>query len=262
MIADYIEHLNKNNRKVLSVFLTAGFPAVNKFVHLALEMFEKGADMLEIGIPFSDPIADGPVIQYASQKALAAGVTIDQILKFVQDIRRYSDKPLILMGYANPILSYGIDNFLKVCRDCGVNGLIVPDVPLEEYHSFWGTAPREPDIILLTTPTSPVERIKAIDRHSQGFVYCVSMTGTTGISNKYDGHVMEHVKKTYELMAAHKMLIGFGISGAQDVKRFAPYCDGVIVGSSVIRRLITDSGDDSYASSFALIKDLSTACDI
>ncbi len=260
MIAKYIEYLNKKNRKVLSVFLTAGFPDVNKFVRLALEMFDKGADMLEIGIPFSDPIADGPVIQHASQKALAAGVTIDRIFKFVQDIRRYSDKPLILMGYANPILSYGVDIFLKASRDCGVNGLIVPDIPLEEYHSFWGTAPREPDIILLTTPTSPVERIKAIDRHTQGFVYCVSMTGTTGISNKFDGHVMEHIKKTYELLIAHKMLIGFGISGARDVERFAPYCDGVIVGSSVIRRLITDGPDDSYASSSALIKELSNAC--
>jgi tryptophan synthase alpha chain len=261
-IAAYIDRLNRNNRKALSVFLTAGYPHANDFVGLALDVLEKGADMLEIGIPFSDPIADGPVIQYASQKALASGITIDRIFSYVEDIRKFSDKPVILMGYANPILHYGIEPFLRASRNSGVNGVIVPDIPLEEYASFWGPSPDHIEIIQLTTPTSPEARIKAIDQRSRGFVYCVSVAGTTGVKNKFDEYTMAHVKRTYRLLKKNKMLIGFGISGAKDVERFATCCDGVIVGSAVLKCLENGRDEREFSSALNLVSELSRACQL
>ncbi len=261
-IAAYIDRLNKKNRKALSVFLTAGYPRADDFVRLALDVLEKGADLLEIGIPFSDPIADGPVIQFASQKALASGITIDRIFSYVEEIRKSSDKPVILMGYANPVLRYGIEPFLRTSRNSGVNGIIVPDIPLEEYASFWGSPPDDIDIIQLTTPTSPESRIKAIDQRSRGFVYCVSVAGTTGVKNKFDEHAVAHVRRTYSLLKKNKMLIGFGISGAEDVREFSPYCDGVIVGSAVLRCLENVGDEREFSSALNLVSELSSACQL
>jgi len=260
MIADYIDRLNRQKRKVLSVFLTAGYPRREGFTDLALEILEKGADMLEIGIPFSDPIADGPVIQQASQTALSSGVKLEDVFRYTLEIRKHTDKPLILMGYANPVLRFGIRQFLVESRGCGVNGLIIPDVPLEEYESFWGGLPKDTDIIQLTTPTSTEERIRAIDDRSRGFVYCVSVTGTTGVRNEFDGRIMDTIRRTYRLVTRNKMLIGFGISRESDVKGFAPWCDGVIVGSAVIRRLAEGAGTKTFGPAMELIKELDRAC--
>ena len=259
-LATYIDQLNRQGRKALSVFLTAGYPEPEGFVRLALDIFDAGADMLELGIPFSDPIADGPVIQIASQSSLAAGITIDKIFRYVRDIRRNTDKPIILMGYANPILRYGIKNFIKTTRDHAIQGIIVPDIPLEEYSTFWGSPPDNPDIIQLTTPTSSDERISAIDARSRGFVYCVSITGTTGSGTGTSRQTINHIRHTYRLMSRNKMLIGFGIAGASDVQRFAPYCDGVIVGSAVIKRLDPEKKDRKPDAALELVRELSSAC--
>jgi tryptophan synthase alpha chain len=256
MIADYIDRLNRQKRKVLSVFLTAGYPLREGFTDLALEILEDGADMLEIGIPFSDPIADGPVIQQASQKALSSGVKLEDVFRYTREIRKHTDKPLILMGYANPILRFGTGQFLEESRRCGANGLIIPDVPLEEYGTFWRGLHEDTDIIQLTTPTSSEERIRAIDDCSRGFVYCVSVTGTTGVRNEFDERVMDKIRRTYRLVTRNKMLIGFGISRDADVKRFAPWCDGVIVGSAVIRLL----ADGPFDPALELIRELDRAC--
>ena len=133
----YINKLNTNNRKALSVFLTAGYPQKNNFLPLAIDILEAGADMLELGIPFSDPIADGPVIQASSQIALENGITIDDTLNYARAIKSKTDKPVILMGYANPLLAYGLTEFITDAKNSGVDGFIIPDVPLEEYHTFW-----------------------------------------------------------------------------------------------------------------------------
>lgn len=256
MIADYIDRLNKKKRKALSVFLTAGYPRREGFTDLALEILKNGADMLEIGIPFSDPIADGPVIQQASQTALFAGVKLEDVFRYSEEIRKHTDKPLIMMGYANPVMRFGTGQFLAESRRCGVNGLIIPDVPLEEYETFWGGQQKGTDIIQLTTPTSSEQRIRAIDDCSRGFVYCVSVTGTTGVRNEFDGRVMDTIRRTYQLVVRNKMLIGFGISREEDVKRFAPWCDGVIVGSAVIRLL----ADKPVGPALELIRQLDRAC--
>jgi len=256
-IANHLQKINDSGKKALSIFLTAGFPSKENFVDLALSVLESGADMLEIGIPFSDPLADGPVIQSSSQVALENGVTLKDVFSYCEKIGSKTDKPLILMGYANPILKYGVEKFCADAESCGVSGLIVPDVPLEEYESFYTENFKNFEKILLTTPTSSDERIKKIDRRSEGFVYCVSVTGTTGIKNSFDGKVLKNLERTYSIVSMNKMLIGFGISNAENVKTFLPYCDGVIVGSAVIKKL-KDEANNFVLAEF--IRSLSNAC--
>jgi tryptophan synthase alpha chain len=260
-ISNYIAELNDKNRKALSIFLTVGFPDKENFVDLVLDTLDAGADLLELGIPFSDPIADGPVIQQSSQLALENGITLGDVFDIASQIKNHSTKPLILMGYANPILHYGMDDFTKSAKDSCVDGLIIPDIPLEELNNFWETGPEGLDQILLTTPTSPAERIKKIDRQSEGFVYCVSVTGTTGMQQNFGDDTLDNLHRTYRLIEKNKMLIGFGISTPEDINNFHPYCDGVIVGSAVINHLLQES-NNSYTHTIDFIKSLSDACEL
>lgn len=297
-INNYIDGLSKKNRKALSIFLTAGFPDKTNFVDLAKAVLDSGADMIELGIPFSDPLADGPIIQATSKLALDAGVTSKDVLGYAEQISKYSPKPIVLMGYANPIKKYGIENFLRDAVNSGVKGLIVPDVPLEEYDSFFNSEERQRldarlpdlrnklarqeesptnmceeillpqkarnqndkiDVILLTTPTSSEDRIKQIDAKSSGFVYCVSITGTTGVKDSFDDSTTDNLKRTYSLIQKNKMLIGFGISKPEDVKRFSPFCDGVIVGSRVMKSLLSK---EERKETLKIIGQLHEACEI
>jgi len=258
-ISQYIQAKNNQNKKVLTVFLTAGFPDPHSFVDLAVKTFDSGADLLEIGIPFSDPIADGPVIQKSSQIAIENGVTISSSLNYAEKIKSRIDKPIILMGYANPILHYGLKEFLGEATNSGVDGLIVPDIPIEEYDDFWNDNSHKIDKILLTTPTSPAERIRKIDQISDGFIYCVSVTGTTGMHQKFSNSSLDNLERTYNLIEKNKMLIGFGISGPEVIKNFSPYCDGVIVGSAVINKLLSEK-DKQYRKTCGFIRTLSDAC--
>jgi len=256
-IKKYIEEINTRKEKVLSVFLTAGYPDRNRFMDTAKALLDSGADMLEIGIPFSDPLADGPVIQASSKTALDEGTNIKDCLTWSEELFHYSSKPLIFMGYGNPIKKYGIKQFMNDSVNAGVKGLIVPDVPFEEYDSFFPKDLEGPEIILLTTPTSPDERIKQIDFLSSGFVYCVSITGTTGTKENFTKENFENLKRTRSVISKNKMLIGFGISGPEDVKRFLPYCDGVIVGSAIIKSLLNSDG---LTKTRQLVGELKEAC--
>ena len=253
-ISKYIEDKNNNNEKVLSVFLTAGFPRKNSFTELALKVLDAGADMLEIGFPFSDPIADGPIIQLSSQKALSSGIDLSATLNYVREIREHTNKPIILMGNANPLLSYGIERFADESRIIGVNGLIVPDVPMDEYDNFFTSKFKGTDIILLITPTTPSERIKLIDEKSSGFVYCVSVTGITGTRKTAITDNLIFIKNAYKQCTINKVLIGFGISSVEDVKYYKPHCDGVIVGSAVIKSLMNDNS--KYQKTLDLVRNL------
>ena len=234
---------NKNGEKVLSVFLTAGFPKRENFANLAVKVLDAGADILEIGFPFSDPLADGPVIQHSSQIALENGVNLNITFKFIKEIRNQTDKPLIMMGYANPVLSYGTNKFAEDAIEAGVSGVIIPDIPIEEYDNFFDNSFEGLEKILLITPTTPVERIKLIDERSSGFIYCVSVSGITGINNKDKSASIQFIKQTRSAVKKNKTLVGFGISTEEDAKAFAPYCDGVIVGSAVIKSLMNDDYD-------------------
>ena len=237
-ISKYIEDKNTKGEKILSIFLTSGFPEKDNFVELALNVLDAGADMLEIGFPFSDPIADGPIIQQSSQTALSNGIDLFKTLNYVKEINEHTDKPIILMGYANPLLSYSLDKFADDSKRIGVDGLIVPDIPLDEYDNFFTSKFDGTDIILLITPTTPTDKIKMIDEKSSGFVYCVSVTGTTGIKKTASTDNFQFIKNAYEQCTNNKVLVGFGISSVEDVKYYNPYCDGVIVGSAVIKSLM------------------------
>jgi tryptophan synthase alpha chain len=256
-ISEYIDSVNKA-RKVLSIFLTAGFPNKEKFVDTALSVLDSGADMLEIGIPFSDPLADGHVIQESSYDALKQGVKMKDVFSYTEAIVKKTDKPIVLMGYANPIMKYGKNNFAQDAINCGAKGLIVPDVPINEYDDFFNESYNDLEIVLLTTPTSDEERIKLIDKKSRGFVYCVSITGTTGVKTKFDESVYKNIERTYKTIKNNKMLIGFGISKPEDVTRFYDYCDGVIIGSAVINSLRYD--DEKHSATLKLISSISDVC--
>jgi len=259
MIKKYIEEVTARREKVLSIFLTAGFPHKNDFVHLAEKVLQAGADMLEIGIPFSDPLADGPVIQYSSQTALENGVTIQDAFHFAEEIRKKSDKPLIAMTYANIVSNYGIDKFVTDASLSGFNGVIIPDLSLDEYDKFITFQKADFDIILLATPTSSEKRIIALDEKSKGFVYYVSVTGTTGTRNGFTNEDISAMQKNRKLISQNKMLAGFGISSAENILQIQDFCDGVIVGSAVIKKLINNESYDSVAS---FVSELKKTCRI
>lgn len=244
-----IQNEISNGRKALSVFLTAGFPDFDNFSDLVLSVFEAGADMIELGIPFSDPIADGPVIQYSSQRAIENGVNLEKVFLMLNEIRKNSDKPIILMGYANPILNYGLNSFISNCNELKVDGLIIPDIPLEEFDSFFDSSVKKIDTIMLVSPTSDDKRIKMIGEKSKGFVYCVSVKGITGERNSVTEESLNYIHKVKSLLPDKNILVGFGISNPQIAKKFSSVSDGVIVGSSVIKLL----SEKKYKETFDLI---------
>jgi tryptophan synthase alpha chain len=256
-ISNYIREKNQKNEKVLSIFLTSGFPHTENFVQLAVDVLNEGADILEIGFPFSDPLADGPTIQSSSFAALQQGITIEKTFSFVEEIRKKSDKPVILMGYANPVLKYGIEKFSSDAAESGVNGVIIPDVPIDEYENFFNHSFNELDVILLAAPTTPEDRIKKIDELSQGFLYYISMTGTTGKKIQDKTEIQNQLKKISRIVRKNPILVGFGIASPEDVKMLSPYCSGVIVGSAVIKTLM--NGNDNYQSSIEFVKQLKEA---
>lgn len=252
----YISKLNEE-KKVLSVYLTAGFPNKEGFEDLVLKVYDAGADIIEIGVPFSDPLADGKTIQASSQVAIDNGVNTDYVLSVSERIKERSGKPLVLMTYANPVLNYGIEKFLRDTNTIGIEGLIIPDAPLEERKAFEINPEERPEIILLTTPASPEERIKKIDMESEGFLYCVSVLGTTGAREGFDREILSNIERTYKLISKNKMLVGFGISSPSDIEALSPYCDGMIVGSAVIKSLSRDDGD--YSDTLGFIEKLNEA---
>lgn len=241
-IENYIEDINDNGSKVLSVFLTCGFPEKEAFEELALSVLDAGADMLELGVPFSDPIADGSVIQYSSHIALQNGINLKTCLSITKKIKEQTAKPIILMGYANPFLSYGMDRLASSIKENGVDGVIVPDVPIEEYDSFFGNSLIDTDTILLVSPTSTKDRIVEIGKKSSGFVYCVSVKGITGKKNIIEQSSIEYIKSTKSILENKKVLVGFGIADENSAIEFSNVSDGVIIGSAVINLLKDSNG--------------------
>ncbi|MCF6271531.1 MAG: tryptophan synthase subunit alpha [Melioribacteraceae bacterium] len=255
-IRDRIEDINNNGRKALSIFLTSGFPTIESFVDNTNRIIDAGADIIELGMPFSDPLADGGVIQQSSQTALKNGITQKQTFQFAEKIKLKNDIPLILMGYANTLQKYGREQFEQDAINAGVDGLIIPDVPLEEFDDFFSPFSECLDKILLTTPTSSKERILKLDNKSNGFLYCVSVTGTTGVRDGFDNTIIENLKSTYQTVNKNKMLIGFGISKPENIKQLSPFADGFIIGSAIVNSL----QNDGINSTVELVKSLSEAC--
>lgn len=227
----------KEGEKVMSLFLTAGYPDLSSTVELVLGFERNGADIIELGVPFSDPLADGPTIQYASNIAIANGITMEKILDMVSEIRKSSEIPIILMGYINPILRYGIEKFCKDASSRGVDGLIIPDAPIEESAILEKAAEKyQLDLIYLVAPNSSEQRMRIIDNHSKGFVYCVSVTGVTGArsGDEISKSVDKFIDKVVNNVTKNPKLVGFGIRNHQDAMSISVKVDGFIVGSALI----------------------------
>ena len=229
--------LKNRGEKALIPFITAGDPDLNTTKALALEMAARGADLLELGIPFSDPLADGPTIQAASNRALKKGVHLQEVLELAGQLRQKTEIPLILMGYYNPILQYGLERTAKEAKRLGVDGFIIPDLPLEEAAPWRraavaaGLAP-----IFLAAPTSGAARIKKAGRLTRGFLYYVSVTGITGARQALPGELVAALKEVRSLVKC-PLAVGFGISTPEQVQGLAPYVDGVVVGSAIVQRV-------------------------
>ncbi len=234
-IAEKFAQLKKNGGKALITFITAGDPDLDMTRDLIPEMEKSGADIIELGVPFSDPMADGPTIQMASERALAAGTTLENILAMVESVRRVSQVPIILMGYFNPVYRYGIGKFAADAVKAGVDGVLLVDLPPEEAAGFRNEALAQGlDVIFLLTPTSDDKRIEKVARLAGGFVYYVSVTGVTGARKSVDDDVLEAVtkiKKRVDLPVA----VGFGISDPSQAAKVAAVADGVVVGSALVK---------------------------
>lgn len=234
------------NRKLLVPYLTAGLPSPQRFVDLVAEMSDQ-ADAIEIGVPFSDPIMDGPVIQAASTQALAAGISVDRCLDLIRDASRYSKVPLVAMTYFNPIHRRGPQEFVEAVGEAGIHGLIVPDLPFEESGDLRSAlTPRGMALVQMIAPTTPLERAAMLARGSGGFVYAVSRLGVTGEQQSLGGTALGVVVRVRPHTRL-PILLGIGISNAEQAAAAARIADGVIVGSAVMRQVLAGKPEAAVA---------------
>ena len=229
----------QESQKLLSIYFTAGYPEMEDTVPIIEELENNGVDMIEIGLPFSDPLADGPTIQQSSGAALRNGMTTAKLFKQLEGIREKVSIPLIIMGYFNPILQYGVEAFCKKCKEAGIDGLIIPDLPVEEYNIHYRDIFEDNDIIpvFLITPQTSEERIKFIDAASNGFIYMVSSAGVTGSTTGFGEEHTEYFKRIYQLNLKSPSIVGFGISSADTFKQATEFSKGAIIGSAFIKHL-------------------------
>ena len=241
-------------KKTLITFVTGGDPSVQVTKDIVLKMIEGGAGLVEIGIPFSDPIAEGPVICAANERALSSGCTTDDLFDMVRELREKTDVPIVFLTYINPIYTYGKDRFFKRCKECMVDGVIVPDLPFEERDEIEEYCEKYAvDHIVLVAPTSR-ERISMIAKEAKGYVYCVSSMGVTGMRTNIDSHVgdvVATIKKATDTPCA----IGFGISDPEQAGRMASLSDGAIIGSAIVK-IVEQYGENSPQKVYEFVKSI------
>jgi tryptophan synthase alpha chain len=241
-LIQHLAALKKSNEKALVTFITAGDPdlaTTEQMIHL---LEDAGADIIELGVPFSDPMADGPTIQLSSERALAAGTTLAAILDTVRNVRRTSHIPIILMGYLNPIHAYGYDRFSKDAAQAGVDGVLLVDMPPEESADFLRAANVHGlNVIFLLTPTSDISRIDTVNRLGRGFIYYVTVTGVTGARQEISDSLAGELAKVREKVTL-PIMAGFGISTPDQAARVAAMADGVVVGSAIVKLFQQHSG--------------------
>jgi tryptophan synthase alpha chain len=230
----------KNN--ILSVYFTAGYPQLDSTITIIRALAEYGADMIEIGIPFSDPMADGPVIQRSNEQALKNGMTLKLLFNQLSDLRDDVKIPILLMGYLNPVIQFGVENFCRQCSEAGIDGVILPDLPPAVYVKEYRTIFDRYDLynILLISPQSSVERVKYIDQLSRGFIYMVSSSSVTGSRGNLTDEQISYFKRTGEMNLVNPSLIGFGISDRDTFINAGKHARGGIIGSAFVKILGKD----------------------
>lgn len=250
-----INKVFEQKEEILNIYFTAGFPKLDDTVRIAHDLESAGADMIEIGIPFSDPVADGPTIQTSSEKALGNGMTIKYLFEQLAELRKEVTIPVLLMGYVNPIIQFGIEQFCDECTKVGIDGLIIPDLPMQEYLDDYQSHFKKNGIhnIFLISPNTAEERIQIIDQNSSGFIYMVSSASITGAkANVQDGQ-KEYYQRIQGMNLKNPRLIGFGISNKETFETACEYADGAIIGSAFVNQL---NKDDSEKGINEFIKDI------
>ena len=234
---------------ILSIYFCAGDPTPDNVASVVRTLQQKGVDMVEIGIPFSDPMADGPVIQDAATRALRGGMTLRKLFAQLQGIRQDVHIPLLLMGYLNPIMQYGFENFCRSCRECGIDGAIIPDLPFADYQqSFRPVATRYGlRVVMLITPETSDERIRLIDEHTDGFIYMVSSAAITGAQRDFNEQKQAYFRRIEAMHLRNPRMIGFGISNRQTFEAAARHAAGCIIGSKFVSLLAEEGGDTDRA---------------
>jgi len=244
-----ISHKLQENKKLLSIYFTAGYPQLDDTKTILEQLEKSGVDLVEIGLPFSDPLADGPTIQASSTQALKNGMTTNKLFEQLQDIRKTVSIPLIIMGYFNPMLQYGIENFCKNCAEIGIDGLIIPDLPLEVYTKEYQAIFQQYGLqnIFLITPQTSEKRIRQIDEASEGFIYMVSSASITGAKNSFGDAQQAYFERIDRMKLQHPQIVGFGISNADTFEKATQFAKGAIIGSAFIKHL-TENGTQNIHS--------------
>lgn len=234
-----IKNTFKTKKNILNIYVTAGFPKLNDTVKIVEELAKNGVDMIEIGMPFSDPLADGPTIQHSSEIAIKNGITLEIIFKQIVEIRKTVDIPIVLMGYYNQVLQYGSEAFFRKAKEVGVNGFIIPDLPLKTYKTAHKKLLNELNLamIFLITPQTTNERIRLIDQESNGFLYVVSSFAITGNKEDIQQHQLDYFNRINELSLKNNTLIGFGIHDKRSFDLACKNANGAIIGSAFIKAL-------------------------
>jgi len=238
---------SKKKKEVLNIYFTAGYPKINDTLRIAHALEEAGVDIIEIGIPYSDPIADGPTIQDSSQKALDAGMSLKLLMRQLQDLRKHIKIPVILMGYFNPVLQYGFTKFCQDCKKVGIDGIILPDLPMQEYAEMYQETFEEYGIynIFLMTPQTSEKRVLQINEASKGFIYMVSSASITGAKQEVSQAQIDYFERIQKMNLSVQRLIGFGISNKETFDNACQYASGAIIGSAFINQLNKDDSDEA-----------------
>lgn len=235
----------QENKKLLSIYFTAGYPEINDTVKIIEDLEKNGVDMIEIGLPFSDPLADGPTIQESSTAALKNGMNTALLFEQLKDIRATVSIPLIIMGYFNPMLQFGVEAFCKKCEEIGIDGIIMPDLPLDVYQSEYEPIFKKHGLIniFLITPQTGDERIKQVDAASEGFIYMVSSASVTGSKSGFGKEQEAYFKRIHEMKLRNPQIVGFGIKDKATFQQATKMAKGAIIGSAFIKYLTTEGVD-------------------
>lgn len=231
--------LNKHANGLLSIYFTAGYPTLDSTLQVAKALEAARVDFLEIGFPYSDPVADGPTIQHSSEEALKNGMTLQVLFEQLRDLRKHVSIPVFLMGYVNPVIQFGVENFCKACREVGVNGTIIPDLPMYEYEELYKSTFEENGIsnIFLVTPQTSEQRIRKIDKLSSSFIYLLSSNSTTGKNLEVKDQAESYFKRIQDMDLDNPFIIGFGISNQETFRKATTYANGAIVGTAFVKLL-------------------------